>query len=140
MKKNLKPIDSDINFKYRCPNLDCGYFHWLSIKEAKTKNFKVVCDCGTIFKPKLIKNIEIIYEELVEKKVESPTEEKLVVTENKIPLDLQQECVKILIGYGFTKQECLELTQKAYVKNPINNIGSFIKYIIQNLGELNEFN
>ena len=65
--KNQKPISLDVHLKYRCPNNNCGYEHWLSLLETQTKNFKIVCDCGTVFKPKKIKTLKIIYDELLSK-------------------------------------------------------------------------
>lgn len=140
-KKNLKPIDVDAHFKYRCPQSNCGYDHWLSLKQVTTKNFKIVCDCGSVFKPKLIKKIKILYKDIVVEKIQenTVTQKEKIVEQVTIPLDLQQQCSKILIGYGFTNSECIELTQKAYSKNPANDVGALVKYIIKNLGELNEF-
>jgi len=140
-KKNQKPIDIDAHFKYRCPKSNCGYDHWLSLKQVQIKNFKVVCDCGTVFKPKIIKRIKIVYEDIAEKQhqIVEDHSKHTVVEQIKIPIDVQKKCSTILCGYGFTNNECLELTEKAYSKNPTDDIGSLVKYIIQNLGELNEF-
>lgn len=141
-KKNQKPIEIDAHFKYRCPKTNCGYDHWLSLKQVQIKNFKVVCDCGTIFKPKTIKKVTIVYENIVEKKpqITEDHNKNTTVEVSKIPLDLQKRCSTILFGYGFTNKECVQLTEKAYSKNPTNDVGLLVKYIIQNLGELNEFN
>jgi len=140
-KKNQKPIDIDGHFKYRCPKINCGYDHWLSFKQVKIKNFRVVCDCGTVFKPKTIKKIKIVYEKDIEQQqvVQVPHKEQ-IVEQPKIPLDLEKQCGTILTGYGFTTEECSVLIAKAYQKNQTNSAGSLVKYIIQNLGELNEFN
>jgi Holliday junction resolvasome RuvABC DNA-binding subunit len=141
-KKNLKPIELDAHFKYRCPKISCGYDHWLSLKQVSTKNFKVVCDCGFVFKPKLIKKIKIIYDETASQQTSSTSgvQKDKIVVQAEIPLDLQQRAGKILVGYGFTNSECIELTKKAYLKNPTDDIATLIKYIIKNLGELNECN
>jgi hypothetical protein len=140
-KKNQKPIDIDGHFKYRCPKSNCGYDHWLSLKQVQIKNFKVVCDCGTVFKPRTIKRIKIVYEDIIEKQPQIVEDQPkhTVVEQIKIPIDLQKKCSTILCGYGFTSAECIELTEKAYSKNPTDDIGSLVKYIIKNLGELNEF-
>jgi hypothetical protein len=140
-KKNQKPIDVDAHFKYRCPKSSCGYDHWLSLKQVGIKNFKVVCDCGTVFKPRTIKRIKIVYENITKKQPEIIEEQpkNIVVQKDKIPIDLQKKCSTLLHSYGFTNAECIELTEKAYDKNPTDDIGSLVKYIIQNLGELNEF-
>ena len=47
--KRQKPIEHDIHLKYKCPT--CDQHHWLAFREAKTKNFKVVCSCKTTFSP-----------------------------------------------------------------------------------------
>ena len=75
-KKTERPIEIDAHLKYKCPNDSCGYFHWLSLQEAQTKNFKIVCDCGNVFKPKRIKTLEIIFEQTAIIK----TEQKFVLT------------------------------------------------------------
>lgn len=141
-KKNLKPIDIDLHFKYRCSNSKCGYEHWLSLQETKTSNFKIVCDCGLVLKPKKIKNIKVCYEKIEQTPIsESPTlTESSVDASNKIPVDLQEKSVKLLIKHGFTLDESLQLTQRAYSKNPVNTPSQFIRYIISNLGELDEHN
>jgi len=123
------------------------------LRETQTKNFKVVCDCGTVFSPKRIQSLKILYEPktqnnkqpshqpiIVEQK---PVIEPEVIAESlkekiEIPVDLLSSCVKLLTGYGFTEEESKCITTKGYEKNPDSNIGSFKKFILQNLGELNE--
>lgn len=133
-KKNQKPIDFDVNLKYRCPNPDCSYDHWLSLKETQTKHFKVVCDCGTVFRPKQIARIKIIYTEPAKIEVIQTEEKKFV----KPPVALVDSCVKLLVSYGFTKQESLELIDKEYNKNNISTPSLLVKHILQNLGELDD--
>jgi hypothetical protein len=136
-KKNLKPIDLDIHFKYRCTNSKCNYDHWLTLKETQTKDFKIVCDCGCVLRVKLISKIKILYAPPKQKTQEKPTKQIEIVHKPKIRVDLQAKCVKLLCGYGFTKDESLILTDKAFERNPTGEAGSLIKYILQNLGELN---
>lgn len=57
--KNLKPIEIDLHLKYQCPQ--CNTYHWLSQSEAKTENFKIVCDCSSVLMPKKISRIKIKY-------------------------------------------------------------------------------
>lgn len=138
-KKNLKPIEIDAHFKYRCPLNSCGFDHWLSLKQVSTKNYKIVCDCGTVFKPKVVKKLDIEF--LIEnKEKQKNTSNNTVITQTTIPIDLQSKSSKILENYGFTTQECLLLTQKAFEQTKTDDVGFLVKYIIQNLGELNEFN
>jgi len=136
--KNQKPIEIDAHFKYRCPKSNCGFDHWLSLKESQTKDFKVVCDCGYIFKPKRISKIKIVYVDIqpVPQPVKPPEPEK-VIEKPKIPIDLSNSCVKLLVSYGFTKDESVSLCEKAFEENPVAHSGTLIKYILQNLEQLN---
>jgi hypothetical protein len=144
--KNLKPIEIDAQFKYMCPQSTCGYCHWISIKEAQTKNFKIVCDCGYVFKPKRIQKIKILYDKPVIKQldtsvvktvVESVEAKTPLVVKQFIPDTLLNKCSKTLIGYGFTEQESKKLLSSAYTDNPTENIGELIKFALKKVGELN---
>lgn len=121
--KSQKPISLDVHLKYRCPNSNCGYEHWLSLLEAQTINFKIVCDCGAVFKPKRVKNIKILYEN---KKAQKPEQQQQKESE-KIPDDLLDKSVPSLIDFGFTKEESIEFLNKAYTKHPTNDISLLIK-------------
>lgn len=137
MKKNQKPIDIDGHLLYRCPNIKCKYDHWLSIKEAQTKNYKVVCDCGQIFKPKTIKKLKIVYEKISEQKPEQSDKKEPIVESIVLPDSLKNSCSKLLMSYGFTEPESNDLIEKAYNKTRINNPSALIKYILQNLETIN---
>jgi hypothetical protein len=152
-KKNLKPIELDVNFKYRCPNTECGYFHWISLNEAKTKNFKIVCDCETIFKPKQISNVQITYVEVKINNENNSIEESTakiaqadtdtddvidIVEVVVIPETTKNKSIKLLIDYGFTESESKLFVEKAYGKLRDNNPVSLVKYIMQNLEEFDE--
>lgn len=116
-KKHQKPIEFDIHLKYRCTK--CSQDHWLSYKEAQTKNFKVVCDCGRVFKVKRVKSFLLKYHSLT---IEPKQKDKKVI-DNAI----LENCAKSLIGYGFTKSEAIDLIHKAYDKNPTNDCGLLVK-------------
>lgn len=136
--KSQKPIETDVHLKYRCPKSNCGFDHWLSLKECKTKGFKVVCDCGCVFKPKRISKIKIVYVDIQSvPKTKKPPEPEKVIEKPKIPVDFKNNCVNLLISYGFTKDESTSLCEKAFEKNPVTSSGLLIKYILQNLEELN---
>lgn len=137
-KKSQKPIEIDAHFKYVCPKKNCGYDHWISLKESQTKSFKIVCDCGTVFSPKRIAKLKIVYEQI--NRTEKKEQPQPSITKPKIPVDFLNSCVKILVGYGFTKEESVALCEKAFEKNPVNSSGLLIKYVLQNLGELDEHN
>jgi hypothetical protein len=119
--KNLKPIDYEISFIYGCPG--CRYQHWLSMNEASTKNFKVVCDCGVSFKVKPIKQIEIIYQ------IEQEKKEHI----DELTNEIVNKCVTILDDYGFSKTEAVNLIYRSYKENKSVDIGTIIKFCISNL-------
>lgn len=130
--KNQKPIEIDAHFRYMCPLSSCGFFHWLSLKEVQTKNFKVVCDCGTIFKPKQILKLKAIY------KKSNPDKKKHKEDIGVIPTSIEDDCVSTLVNYGFTKSESVYLIRKAWNRNKTDNSANLIRYILQNIGDLNE--
>lgn len=55
----LKPASKDIYYEYICTK--CGCNHWVSHKEVSNRNFRIICDCEIVIKPKRIIDIEIIY-------------------------------------------------------------------------------
>ena len=128
-KKKERPIEIDSHFKYKCPNNDCGYFHWLSLKEAQTQNFKIVCDCGNVFKPKRIKKLEIIFEQTAVVKTE-----QITPVQQKVNFDLIKVCVNVLVGYGFTDAESEELLIKCHKEKPDLESADLIKFALQSFG------
>lgn len=141
--QNQKPIEIDAQFKYRCPN--CGWEHWLALRQVRTKNFKVVCDCDTVFKPKRIKSISIVYpvkntkstDSIVEKTPVVEKKEDPVSTSTRIPLEesILDRCVKLLIKYGFTSTESKDLIDKAYDAIGVSDVGLLVKKALEILGE-----
>lgn len=129
--KSQKPIEVDASFRYKCPSENCDNEHWLFIRQTQVKNFKIVCECGLVFKPKQIKNIKIIYE----KSTNNRKITKDIV--DSIPVDLLNNCAKILSGYGFDLDESKELIKKSYDSYKINDIGSLIKIALKSFGEKN---
>lgn len=122
-KKNQKPINIDAHFKYRCPDDNCGYDHWVSLNEAKTLKFKIVCDCGQIFSPKTIAKLKIVYRTSKEHS-------------QQIPIDTLEKCVKILTQYGFSNEESVKLINLGFVKCKETNAINLVRYVIKNFGEL----
>jgi hypothetical protein len=131
-KKNQKPTEISASFKYTCPNTDCGFNYWLFLREVQTKNFKIVCDCGTIFKPKLIKKIKIVYH------ASDPVKETLDKAETSDKIRTSQalinSAINTMVGLGYKKQEakvCIELVCESeifvdhflIVKKAISKIG-----------------
>lgn len=142
INKNQKPIEHDIHLKYICQQ--CGIPHWLSFKEAQTKNFKIVCDCGDVFTVKRVKAFKIkYYDDAVAK---SPSIQKPVVLpqtpistplSNTISPNLLEQTVKALLSYGFTSDEAADLVTKSYNANPNNDIVSLVKQTLESLRNKN---
>jgi Holliday junction resolvasome RuvABC DNA-binding subunit len=132
--KNVKPIDYDAHFKYRCPEVNCNFDHWLSLKEAQTKNFKVVCDCGYVFSPKRIKKIKVSYTKEIVVTSNKPLESSKNIPIN-IPIDLLDKSSEALVKYGFTKTEAKDLIKKAFIENPTADTVQLIKIALTKVGE-----
>ena len=136
MMKRLKPIEVDASFLYRCPSENCGIDHWLFLREVQTKNFKIICYCGTVFKPKTIDNIKIKYSNKSKIK-QQPRANKDAIEHNKsklrIPVDLLNKCVTILIQYGFQSQEAKEILTKTYLINQTDNPVQLIELSLKSL-------
>lgn len=139
MKKNLKnqkPIDIEAHFKYRCKNPDCGFDHWISLVQSQTKDFIIVCDCGSKIKPKRIKSLEIVYKEdsVSEKQNLVPEVPKDIPKNTDIPQSLLEASTRIMIGFGFTESESVSLLTEAFKNNQIQNAKDLVKYTISNIG------
>jgi DNA-directed RNA polymerase subunit RPC12/RpoP len=126
--KSLKPTDYDIHLKYICSA--CGNIHWLSWNESKTKNFKIVCDCGEVFKVRRVESFKIEYYKKT-KTVNTAT------TTTTIPTDLLKKSVKTLISYGFTESEASSMVSDSYNKHPVNDLVLLIKQTLEYFGATN---
>lgn len=137
-KKNQKPIEIDAYLKYRCPYLNCGQNHWLTLKESQTKKFKIVCDCGNILIPKRIDKIKIKYVDdkrnIIKEK--SLIEAKQETIEAPIPERLLVICSKTLTDYGFTTNEAHSLLKQSYVLNPTDNPLELINNTLKIIGNI----
>lgn len=124
-KKNLKPIEYDIHLKYRCDN--CCQDHWLSFNEASTKNFKVVCDCGNVFKVKRPVKFKLKYEPKTFNK--EPRQKPVLDKEkdNKPCEELLAKSVKVLMNYGFSAKEASDLICESYQANHVDELISLVK-------------
>jgi len=132
MIKQIKPIEVDASFLYICPSENCGANHWLFLREVKTKNFKIVCGCGTVFSPKTINNIKIKYSNQSKAKQE-PNSIEHNKSELTIPFDLLNKCVKILVQYGFENQEAKDILTQTYLINQIDNPVQLIELSLKSL-------
>lgn len=139
-----RPIETDAQFRYVCPNLKCGFDYWLTLKECQTKNFKIVCDCGEVFRPKRILKISIVYSKNKssittdsQQKPVDHSKQDLKETINKKPIPIPEylkiASIKILCGYGFTESESENFVIKGFETNPVDNVAIFVKYIIENI-------
>lgn len=130
--KSQKPIDLDVSLKYICPNSDCKFDHWLFLREAQAKNFKIVCDCGTIFKPKRIQNIEIVY--AIKESVEKPVDE----SGSSATIDERPECVRrainIMVSLGYSKEDAQTHILEIFTKEKIEDPGVLVKKAVSNIG------
>ena len=128
--KNQKPIKVDVSFRYVCPNSDCGFDHWLFLREVQTKNFKVVCDCGTVFKPKRIKNIRIVYAKSESVKTDIDKSNK----SDTFDANIVSSAIKTMIQLGFSKQESLEAISSIDSKETFDDHILLAKTAISKLG------
>lgn len=139
IRKNQKPIDTEASFNYVCPNPGCGFNYWISLKEAKTKEFKIVCDCNFVFSPKRIKKIKIAYyddnENKTTEKISVPV--KMAETTHYISDILLSKASTVMRGFGFTKSESENLIIGFYKKEPIEDYKLLIKSILSTIGENN---
>ena len=126
IKKNRqqKPIEHDIHLKYRCAK--CGQDHWLSYLEASTKHFKIVCHCGRVFVVKRLSGFKLKYFKKPPVKIPAP-----VIDKPKIPLDLLNKSVNLLVGYGFSQPEATDLLNSSYQQNPIDDYSSLVKQTLK---------
>jgi len=115
--KNQKPISLDVSLKYECP--ECRNSHYLFLREAQTKNFKIVCECGLVFKPKLIDSVKLKYSKKSRKKTIDPT--------NNTNNSFIKQAIPYIINLGFTEQEAMDMLTKAHAKHPTDDISLLIK-------------
>lgn len=134
--KRPKPVDYDAYFKYKCTNKNCSYEHWISLKEAQTKNFKIVCDCGQIIKPKRIDKLRIkYYQEVNRKKETTNTLDTISIDDNTL-----DKCCRVLINYGFTESEAKKLLKDSYAVIKSNDCSLLIKKSLESFGVNYEHN
>jgi hypothetical protein len=132
--KNLKPVECVADLRYRCTN--CGLDHWISLREAKTKNFMIVCDCETLLKVKQIQTINVVYVEdttlqnpPINIKQASASTPIVKQTDDKI---VSQACA-VLSTYGFTRQEALDIATRYTDKESFTDVKTLVSKILSNL-------
>lgn len=130
IKKNQKPIEYDIHLKYLCP--ECGDIHWLSFNESSTKNFKIVCYCGCVFKVKQTKKIKLLFNR-TQPKTKVSISEPIKSDHSNIPADLLNKSVDLLHSYGFTHTEAKTLITQSYSLNQTNDLTTLVKNTLASL-------
>ena len=115
-----KPTSVDASFLYICPNTNCNNEHWLFLREVKTKNFRVVCECGVVFKTRQVEDLKIKFV----KRTKQKSSDK---QSDKVPVDLVSKCGKILESYGCSESESLDLITRAYTNSPTNDALELVK-------------
>lgn len=123
--KNLRPTEIDGSFKYTCPN--CSSDYWITLKQARCKDFVIVCDCETVLKPKPVELIKIVYKKKKDK----------IKSEDVIDAEILDRCCKSLASYGFDKEEATKLIQKAYKDTKNTDCATLVKMSLSNFGENN---
>lgn len=107
--KSLKPIEIDAQFKYKCDNTDCGCEYWLFLNQVKVKGFKLVCDCGAVYKIRLINNVKIEFAKKKDK--ENP---KQSASQTNDSPEYLKKAYRILEHYGFSNKESVDMVKKVY--------------------------
>jgi DNA-directed RNA polymerase subunit RPC12/RpoP len=137
MKKiqhNSRPVSADIHLKYICH--ECGSEHWISLKENKTPDYKIVCySCDSVILPETIHLVELKFKQKKEAKSSTPTP---IPPKTDPVLDIVQRCAITLASYGFDKQESIALAEKAFIKYNTDNVSELVKKIIFDFGAINE--
>lgn len=111
--KNLKPIEVDAQFKYRCTDPECGSEQWLFLNQVKVKGFKLVCDCGAVYSIRPVADIKIKYPKKIGRaKTPATTQPDNVNTTQE--LEYIAKACKVLEHYGFASKEAKDLIHKVH--------------------------
>lgn len=131
INKNIIPIDCDAHFKYICPNPKCSLQHWQSLAQVSVKNYKIVCDCGLIIKPKQVKSIDIIYvqDNILPEKINKSDDRFKDIDEQ-----LLDKTTQALVNYGFTKDEAITMIKNAYLVKPTTDCATLVKQTLESFG------
>jgi hypothetical protein len=104
----LKPIDHNVDLIYEC---ECGQHRWLTLKEAQTTGFKIVCSCGIVstVDPIVDVKLQIIYRG-ADENISSQT--KIHSKSADINLGLLQETQSCLKNLGYKNTEIKGMISK----------------------------
>lgn len=137
--KDIEPIETDSSIKYLCPN--CSNAHWISLREAKIKNFKIVCECNTVIVPKRIKKLKTVFHKTKIKPQQIKQKSPVVippVPKSNLSYEIQQKCIDSLKTFGYTEEEIKRTLPEAIEASRIHHIKLVIDYLLKNLGEKND--
>ncbi len=130
IQKNSKPVSHDTSLEYMCDN--CRNTHWIFLREAQVKNYKIVCECNNIIIPSLVSTIYIEY---LDSNIDNKIENSQV---NEPPLDIMSSCGKILESYGYSVEESKNMICKSFQATNSKTIKDIIEYALKNFGVNNE--
>ena len=133
--KTQKPISHDISFEYKCHK--CSMTHWVFLREVKVKNFKIICQCGKIIRPKRIKDIEIVYRQRKtnsQQKTQTPCDTLACPPVPRLPVDILEQCVKILESYGYSKAISKDMILKSFNQTLDKDIKKLISHSLKTFG------
>jgi hypothetical protein len=129
---NQKPTEYDVHLKYLCPK--CSQSHWLSFKEASTKNFKIVCDCDKVFKVRRLESFKVKYfNSTIQDKQDTTIKNKTSGLSNTS----LNKCIKVLNDYGFSKHEAKEMICQSHNETQTEDIAILIKAALTKFGAKN---
>jgi hypothetical protein len=112
----------------------CSVEHWLSLEEAKTKGYLIVCDCDSVLRVKLIDSLGIKFYK--KQKSTKTVESEKVIEIDKISIDLLSKCCTILSSYGYEKSEVEHLIIKTYENSPTTDIKTLVKNTLMKIGDI----
>lgn len=133
MKKKIKPCGIDLHIKYCC--YKCQNIIWLSMAQARTKNFICVCDmCNSKFSPKVIDKIVLKYAQNKVESLEAKKEE--VVKPRPEPETLEPSVKRVavdsLVKFGFMKDEAGIMIMEAFDAVKLNDASLLVKTALKN--------
>ena len=132
-KKRQKPKEYDLHLKYSCP--DCGCDHWLSLLEASTTNFKVVCDCAVVFRVKKVAGIKLLYDRALKQARQKTIAPQTSDIESNI---LVKQAIEVITNYGFTSKEAKDLVIKCYDASKNYSVSDLVKQALELIKVKNE--
>jgi Holliday junction resolvasome RuvABC DNA-binding subunit len=96
-----------------------------------SKNFKVVCECGVVFKTKRIKILKTVYDKT--KKIKNPMDErKSCDTVDESPV--VSRAINMMTNLGYTSKESSQYVSEAYLQSKTEDASFLVKKAISKIG------